>query len=120
MMSIDEIKSKLAFAAKVLRALPGEHVQGFISSWPASLSELDILQETDISRNQYHPTPAEISEMDKILEWLKPLNAFETKLVWRRANHVPWKLISEDLGYHRSKLDEKYRIALVKIQAIAV
>ena len=118
MMSIDEIKSKLAFAAKVLRALPGEHVQGFLSSWPQSLIEQEELQEPEAARNQYHPTPAEVSEMDRILEWLKPLSAFETKLVWRRANHVPWKLISEELGYHRSKLDEKYRIALIKIQTI--
>lgn len=120
MMTIDEIKKKLAFAAKVLRALPGERVRGFISSWPQVLYTTEELLTQEVREKCYHPTAVEISEMEKILEWLKPLDAFETRLVWRRANHVPWKILSDELGYHRSKLDEKYRIALAKVQAVAI
>ena len=116
-MTIDEIKKKIAFAAKVLRALPDKQMRGCISSWPQVLYSPEELLEQEVLPNRYRPTPAEISEMECVLDWFKPLNALETKIVWCRANNVPWKIIGEELGYHRSKLDEKYRIALAKIQA---
>ena len=116
-MTIDEIKRKIAFAAKVLRSLPDKEQHGFISSWPQVLYSPEELLEQEVFYKPYRPTPAEISEMERILEWFSFLNALETKIVWRRANNVPWKIIGEEVGYHRSKLDEKYRVALAKIQA---
>ena len=93
-MTIDEIKRKIAFAAKVLRSLPDKEQHGFISSWPQVLYSPEELLEQEVFYKPYRPTPAEISEMERILEWFSFLNALETKIVWRRANNVPWKIIS--------------------------
>ena len=119
MMTIEEIKENLAFAAKVMRCLPKTGPHGYISSWPAILCQPGEAEVQPDGKNTYQPTAQDVSRMEEILDWFKPLNALETKLVWRRANKVSWKMISAELGYHRSKLDEKYRIALVKIQAVA-
>lgn len=117
MKEISEIKQDLEFAADVMRALPSVGVQGFGRSWP------DFVQEgvTEEAKGKVfcQPNGGDIEQMDKILEWLRPLNAEETKLVWQRANHVPWKKLCGDFKAHRSKLSEKYNIALAKVQVCA-
>ena len=115
MKEISEIKQDLEFAAEVMRALPPVKVQGYGRSWP------DFIQEEVKEKNKifYRPSGADIEQMDKILEWLRPLNAEETRLVWQRANHVPWKKLCNDFKAHRSKLSEKYNIALAKVQVCA-
>lgn len=117
MKEISEIKQELEFAAEVMRGLPPVKVQGFGRSWPDF-----VQQEAQNEAGEQvfcRPSGADIERMDQILAWLRPLNAGETRLVWQRANHVPWKKLCDEFKVHRSKLSEKYNIALAKVQVFA-
>ena len=62
------------------------------------------------------PTQEQISLWERVvLEWLPILSINDRRLVWKRANHIPWKLLSYEFGIHRSNLSHRYERALIKI-----
>lgn len=114
MNNTDKLQKKLAFAAKVMRCLPEVASKGYISVWPDIIYSPEELLEQAPALKKFKATGQDITKMDKILEWLRPLDSFETKLVWKRANNVPWKVISRDFHSDRTTLWRKYQCALVK------
>ena len=104
--NIEQLKQKLEFAADVMKRLPRVRAQGYRNFWPAVKHSLPVY---------IRPTAEEISLMDKILDWYKPLDPEETKLVWLRAARTPWKIIGRMFNQHRSTLNEKYNCALGKM-----
>jgi len=63
------------------------------------------------------PTQEQVAIWEKvILQWLPLLDVEERKLVWKRASHIPWKMLCIEFGWHRSKLNEKYNVAISRIQ----
>ena len=51
-----------------------------------------------------------------VLEWLPILAVDERRLVWKRANRIPWKLLCREFGVSRQMLAVRYERALIKIQ----
>lgn len=115
MTEIDKLKLKLEFAADIMKRLPRVKVKGYGSSWPETLYTLAEIMEQEPERSRPQATSREVSQMEEILTWLKPLDAFETKLVWKRACRVPWKILSYDFQSNRTTLWRKYDRALVKV-----
>ncbi len=111
----EKLKRQLRFAAKVMKQLPMASVQGYRQFWPQIIhsEEEKMLMEREKYRRL--PTKAEIDLMERILEYYKPLDPFETKLVWQRAEGKPWKCLSLDLGYSRAYLASKYDAAISKM-----
>lgn len=114
--NINLIKRDLEFAADVMRRLPPIKMQQVRSSWPRLVYTADELEAQKPLPVYFHPTAQEIDKMYKILDWYKCLDAFETKLVWKRSCHVPWKIMQLKLRQHRSTLYAKYMQSLIKIQ----
>jgi hypothetical protein len=48
------------------------------------------------------PPPAAVSRMEEALAWLRWLKAEHVKLVWARAEGMPWKLICWRFGIARA------------------
>ncbi len=115
MSEIKNLKQKLEFAAKIMKCLPGEKPRGYYNRWPEIVHSPDEIAEQDANPICFSANGKEISEMEKILDWLQPLEAFETKLVWKRANHVPWKVLAYEFKSDRTTLWRKYDRALAKI-----
>lgn len=113
--NVEDVKKELSFAADVMKRLPNIKIQGYICRWPKIKYTADDLRDQTADDVWVYPSNYEISKMEVILEQLKPLNAMETRLVWKRANRVPWKLLSHEFGMHRSNLSSHYEKALVKI-----
>ncbi len=112
---LDKLKQKLEFAANVMKRLPYSSVSGYKNFWPQiKHSQAEIADWEPVPKHM-RPSAEEISLMDEILEWYKPLSPEETKLVWMRACRVPWKIIMREINYHRSTLSEKYNCALGKM-----
>lgn len=115
-----QVEQRIRDAVRTLRQLPSPSVQGYFNTWPAIIREpLEILQmEPDPLRTR--PQSKDITQMEEVLfVWLKWLEVEERRLVWRRCERVPWKLICVEFGYGRTKSWEIYKRALGKIAAQA-
>ncbi len=114
-MTVDEIKDRLESAAYVMRLLPPVRVQGYVSArFDITYTPQEIAM-MDRKPKRPHPTQEQMTQMDEVLRWLEVLEPVERKLVWKRAERIPWKFLCREFGFHRSKLTEKYNVALAKI-----
>lgn len=111
----EKLKRQLQFAAKVMMQLPSAKVQGYRQFWPQIIHSKEEKLRWEPEEYRRLPTKAEIDLMERILEYYKPLDPFETKLVWQRAEGKPWKCLSLDLGYSRAYLASKYDAAISKM-----
>lgn len=112
------VEDRIRDAARTLRRLPEERVQGYFSTWPQiKRDEMEILQmEKELMR--IRPSIDDITEMEEVLfVWLRWLEVDERKLVWQRAERVRWKLICAQFGVGRTKAWEMYKASLGKIAA---
>ena len=107
MTEIEELKQKLEFAADIMKRLPSVRANGYGSGWPEMLYTLAEIIEQEAEPSRLQANSQEVSEMERILDWLK--------LVWKRACRVPWKVLSYDFRADRTTLWRKYDRALAKI-----
>ncbi len=112
------VEDRIHDAARTLRRLPEERVQGYFSTWPQiKRDEMEILQ-MEKEPMRVRPSMDDITEMEEVLfVWLRWLEVDERKLVWQRAERVRWKLICAQFGVGRTKAWEMYKCALGKIAA---
>ncbi len=110
------VEDRIHDAARTLRRLPEERVQGYFSTWPKiKRDEMEILQ-MEKEPMRIRPSMDDITEMEEVLfVWLRWLEVDERKLVWQRAERVRWKLICAQFGVGRTKAWEMYKCALGKI-----
>ena len=112
------VEDRIHDAARTLRRLPEERVQGYFSTWPKiKRDEMEILQ-MEKEPMRVRPSMDDITQMEEVLfVWLRWLEVDERKLVWQRAERVRWKLICAQFGVGRTKAWEMYKCALGKIAA---
>lgn len=114
-MTVDEIKDRLESAAYVMRLLPPVRVQGYVSAKFDMTYTPQEIAMMDRKPRRPNPTQEQITKMDEVLRWLEVLEPVERKLVWKRAERIPWKVLSHEFGMHRSNLSRHYEKALVKL-----
>ena len=112
------VEDRIRDAARTLRRLPEERVQGYFSTWPKiKRDEMEILQ-MEKEPMRIRPSMDDITQMEEVLfVWVRWLEVDERKLVWQRAERVRWKLICAQFGVGRTKAWEMYKCALGKIAA---
>ena len=117
-ITIKEIQIDIETAVYVDKLLPKVRVKGYVSftvMFPIkyTIQELALMDKKPI---RLRPTQEEIGIWEKVvLEWMFILDSDERVLVWKRANHIPWKILSREYGLHRSNLSRHYDRALLKI-----
>ena len=115
---IQQLKEKLETAAYVERLLPKVKVNGYIPfavrfTIKYSPQEIMFMDKKPI---RLTPTREQITLWEKVvLEWLPLLSAEERNLVWKRANRIPWKLLSREFNVSRQILALRLNKALHKI-----
>lgn len=110
------VEERFEEAASTLKRLPSVRVQGYICSWPPILR--DAWELMGMAKPQLRlgpPTPDKIDEMNETIGWVFLLEEKEAKLVWLRAENVPWKLIQRRFGISRPTAWRWYNKALDKI-----
>ena len=113
-ITIEEIKENIAFAAEVMRRLPAIKVKGYCCAWP---SFCRINKEEEYAEDVWlPPLPHEITAMEEILEWLKFTTVGNRRVVWLRACGMGWKVMSERYKKGRSTLIREYRTGLEDIK----
>lgn len=115
-MTVDEIKDRLESAAYVMRLLPPVRVQGYVSAKFDMTYTPQEIAMMDRKPRRPNPTQEQMTQMDEVLRWLEVLEPVERKLVWKRAERIPWKFLCREFGLSRAQLNIKYGIALAKIE----
>jgi len=103
------VASRLAEAADVLARLPDERVRGLYDLWPK------LVGEPCRHARPAAAAPEAIDRMDEALGWLIWLEPEERRLVWLRAEGLPWKRITHRLGIGRTSAWQRWTTALLKI-----
>jgi hypothetical protein len=96
-------------AADVVARLPDERVPGLYDLWPR------IVGAPVTGRRLAAPSPEAIDRMDETLGWLFWLEPEERRIVWLRAEGLPWKRVTHRLGIGRTTAWQRWTVALLKI-----
>jgi DNA-binding CsgD family transcriptional regulator len=103
------VAERLAEAADALARLPDQRVRGLYDLWPRLVGEPCGHARAGAA------APEAIDRMDKALSWLMWLEPEERRLVWLRAQGLPWKWITRRLGIGRTTAWQRWTTALLKI-----
>jgi hypothetical protein len=103
------VADRLVEAADVLARLPEERVRGVYDLWPR------IVVKPSGCTRPAAAAPEAIDRLDEALGWLCWLEPEERRLVWLRAEGLPWKWITRRLGVGRTTAWQRWTIALLKI-----
>jgi len=106
------VAERLAEAADVLDRLPEPKVPGLYSLLPLLP---DRSAGNGARATPAAPPPEAIDRMDEALHWLLWLDPEERRLVWLRADGMPWKWITRRLGIGRTTAWQRWSAALLKI-----
>ena len=103
------VGARLAEAADVLARLPAERARGFYNRWPR------LVGAPCAAARPAAAAPEAIDLMNEALRWLIWLEPGERRLVWLRAEGMPWKRITHRLGIGRTTAWQRWTMALLKI-----
>jgi hypothetical protein len=96
-------------AVDVLSSLRDQRVCGLYDLWPRLVGEPCAYARPAAA------APEAIDRMDEALGWLIWLDPGERRLVWLRAEGLPWKRITHRLGIGRTTAWQRWTTALLKI-----
>jgi Domain of unknown function (DUF6362) len=105
----EAVAKRLEEAADVLARLPEERARGYYDLWPR------IVVEPSRGAHPAAAAPEMIDRMDAALKWLCWLDPDERRLVWLRAEGLPWKRITHRMGIGRTTASQRWTTALLKI-----
>ena len=105
----EAVARRLEEAADVLARLPDERVRGLYDLWPR------LVGEPCGHARAAAAAPQAIDRMDEALSWLAWLEPEERRLVWLRAEGLPWKRITHRLEIGRTTAWQRWTVALLKI-----
>ena len=116
-ITIEQIKQDLETAAYVERLLPPVKPPKY-RCWLFEIvytpQELAFMERKPI---KIKPTKEQIELWERVvLEWLDVLEPDERRIVWKRAKHIPWKLLCREFGLCKSNLCARHTKALTKIE----
>ena len=115
-LSLNEIKLALETAAFVERTMPQvrpPQVNSWLFDIVYSPQELAMMARR---RQRITPTKEQIGLWELVVfDWFSILEPDERKLAWKRANHIPWKLLCWEFGFERAEMWRRFHRVLIKI-----
>lgn len=110
------VAERLEEAAATMRRLPPVRPQGYVTTWPPIIREFWEAYGYNAPEVRLGPpTPEAVERMDEALGWLRWLEADAVRLVWMRAERVPWKLIEVRFRCDRTTAWRKWTLAVARI-----
>jgi hypothetical protein len=101
--SESNVEEQMRSAVRTLRRMPPVKVQGYYSAWPDIVRDDREIMAMAKEPLRVRPSAHDIQELE------------ERRLLWARANRIPWKMVCGELGVGRTKAWEIYKHTLGKI-----
>lgn len=104
------VADRLEDAARTMRRLPPVKAQGYVSAWPAIFyTEMEKLQ-MDKKPRKWPAMPEQVTRMEETCDWLLLLEDIDDRrLLWLRAERVPWKPICWKMGISRATANRRWK-----------
>jgi hypothetical protein len=110
------VAERMEEAAETLKHLPMDGPRDIRSAWPPIIQDFwDAYGWEKATIRLGPPSPQAIQRMDECLEWLLWLDAGQMKLVWAKAENIPWKDILSHIRTGRTKGWHLWKEALKEI-----
>ena len=112
---IEAMKLNLEHAARTLKYLPYSQTsrhQKLRSIWGGFGNASQASAE---KTKKFTPSPAEIDDMYQVVELVMGRPDLERKLLWARANRVPWALLQKQIGRSRTHLYQIHQRGLIAL-----
>ena len=107
------VEERFEEAAFTLRRLPDSRVPGYFNTWPQVVRSAYEAFGYDRARMpRIAPSPGAIARMEETFTWLLWLGADDARIVWLRAENVPWKPICWRVGLTRQTAWRRWVAAL--------
>jgi hypothetical protein len=115
--TVKMIQAHLESAAHIHRRLPEEKVNGYYSLWPEMMQDNWYKYYSSLeAKNRYGPPYArEVDYMEYVMTWLRWPTPHEQRIIWARANRLPWKVLEYDFQSCKATLWKYQNQGLVKI-----
>jgi hypothetical protein len=109
------VADRLELAADVMHELPAVRPRGFFNAWPEYLhSFADKVGQQPRMRRPL-PSPRMITEADAALLWLRLVEPDIARILWARANRLPWKGICHEHAISRATANRRHDYGLAVI-----
>ncbi|ABK45256.1 conserved hypothetical protein [Magnetococcus marinus MC-1] len=115
------VAKRLEEAAFTMKRLPvkGLKPEEVRSAWPEVIHEFyDAYGWGTAEARLGPPSPSAIDRLDEVMGWLEWLEPDHRRLVWYRAERVPWKLLMRRFGRARSTLAAHWKSAIFQVVAV--
>lgn len=108
-----EIITRFKEAVATLRRLPPVRVQGYFNSWPDIIYTEREIMRMDQKTRIWPATPDAIARMEKTILWLNLIEEInDRKIVWMRAENIPWEIICKRFEISRAYAFRKWKNAI--------
>lgn len=116
--TVTTVAARLEEAAMTMQALPDWRLKGLRAGWPDVIHDrMDAYGWTDADAGHVPPGAEAIVRMDEVMQWMALLHDDRQaqKVVWARANRIPWRILVKRFRYSRSTLSGQWKAALATI-----
>ena len=104
-------------AALTMEKLSVEGARGYHSLWPEILHSRIEKLLMDSKPLKLVALPHQITQMEEAIDWLKFLDTSQArKLIWMRAERIPWLEICIWLGVSKTVAHRRWKRALSRIE----
>ena len=102
--------------SRTMRRLPDKRVPGYYSAWPPVVRAANEAYGYDPARlPRIAPSPGAITRMEETFTWLAWIGGDDARIVWLRAEGVPWKPICWRIGVTRQTAWRRWAASLITI-----
>lgn len=115
-ITAEHIALRFEECVSTLHKLPGEKSLGYKNYWPEIHYDQRELARQEVQPIRLRPTPDQITRMEETLTWITWIDECERKLIWLRAYHTPWRVISRETGLARTSAQRYWQRALMKVE----
>ncbi len=114
------VMAHLEEAAAIHRRLPEVKVAGYRCLWPETLrDDWERLYDAVNGANRLGPPmPPEVTYQESVMEWLRWLSPHHQRVVWMRANRIPWKILSDEFDRNKTTLWRDMNKGLTRISTM--
>lgn len=114
-LTYDDVIYQIKKACQIYRLYQKEGPSNFKSCLKSLLPPLSE------KKNAFYPTPKEVDMADVVqFKWLRWLSPDDRRLVWKRCDGMPWKVLAfqEDMSVRqaRYKMEQSIKTILKNIQ----